>query len=198
MSPSEYPGRLATMNSVSRSNATGSRHFARSRNASIPMIKNNRSLRFNPGPNPAHRVDRVGHAVLSQCLRRLQKRRHQSFFARRRHCHHGITMNKRRKCLATLVGRSAGRDEQNLLDAVFPLRGFGHGEMSTMDRIESAAEQGYVHSEESVSRRRWRLSSAKDSTGICCVARTFLSALFVWALSRTSRFAKVEAAQQCN
>src|SRR5882724_2562926 len=46
-SASEYPGRLATMNSHSRSSPSGSRHLAMSAKASMPIRKNSLSIFFS-------------------------------------------------------------------------------------------------------------------------------------------------------
>src|SRR3954454_23515127 len=91
-------------------------------------------------------VDRVGRLAV-ELLERFDIRRDEAFFAAGSERDHCISMCIRGKRLFLLVGRRAGRHEENASEVKTLLGSAGDREVSAMNRIESSAEQSDVHSE---------------------------------------------------
>src|SRR5579875_3630720 len=69
----------------------------------------------------------------------------------------------RRKVLMVLVGRIAGRNEQNAIQPEFAGRSFGSLQVAVVNRVEGSAEKSDIHSD--VSSTELRGGSASSASG---------------------------------
>src|SRR5262249_36364475 len=86
-----------------------------------------------------HGVMKLRSAEILPCFR---QRRHKVRMLRASQRHHGKAVRKRRKVLFELVRWSARRNEMDFVKIEAPVGGARHTEMSAMDGVEGAAEQG--------------------------------------------------------